>query len=237
MRLAPPSNASAGLTMAASPYCPQCGCFKPYKVASRHVWKCSGCAHQFSVTSGTIFADRKRPLRDHLLAIAIFTNGAKGHSALQLSRDLCCTYKSAFVLAHKLREAIEVNQQATEFAPETEKEIDGAYFGGGQKQTNEVANRVDRRLAEEQTGKRQVVVVIRERYGRTLPFVFGKESDAVATIRAKIPMGSTVHADEARGWDALHQPSEVFPDLRRRREADLLALFGFSFVGHTQCQI
>jgi ribosomal protein L37AE/L43A/transposase-like protein len=189
---------------AGEPYCPKCGCLKAYKVASRTVWKCGACKHQFSVTSGTIFADRKRPLRDYLLAIAIFANGAKGHSALQLSRDLCCTYKSAFVLAHKLREAIEANQQATEFALETEKEIDGAYFGGGQKQTNEVANRVDRRLAEEQTGKRQVVVVIRERYGRTLPFVFGKESDAVATIRAKIPMGSTIHADEARGWDALH---------------------------------
>ena len=155
---------------------PKCGCLNAYKVASRHVWKCSGRAHQFYVTSGTIFADRKRPLRDYPLAIAIFTNGAKGHSALQLSRDLCCTYKSAFVLSHKLREAIETSQQAIEFAPETEKEIDGAYFGDEQKQTNEVANRVDRRLAEEQTGKRQVVVVVRERYGRTLPFVFGKEA-------------------------------------------------------------
>jgi hypothetical protein len=35
-------------------------------------------------------ADRKRPIRDYLLAIAIFANGAKGHSALQLSRDLNC---------------------------------------------------------------------------------------------------------------------------------------------------
>jgi hypothetical protein len=41
-----------------------------------------------------------------LLAIAIFVNGAKGHSALQLSRDLSVTYKTAFVLAHKLREAM-----------------------------------------------------------------------------------------------------------------------------------
>lgn len=43
--------------------------------------------------------------RDYLLAIAIFVNGAKGHSALQLSRDLGCQYKTAFVLAHELREA------------------------------------------------------------------------------------------------------------------------------------
>jgi ribosomal protein L22 len=69
-------------------YCPKCGCLKVTSLATRPVWKCSGCKYQFSVTAGTIFADRKRPIRDYLLAIAIFANGAKGHSALQLSRDL-----------------------------------------------------------------------------------------------------------------------------------------------------
>jgi transposase-like protein len=186
------------------PYCPRCGCLDARKLATRPVWKCKGCSHQFSVTAGTIFADRKRPIRDYLLAIAIFANGAKGYSALQLSRDLGCQYKTAFVLAHKLREAIEVEQQTSSFTDASEKEIDGAYFGGHVKPQNEVAERVDRRTAEEQTGKRQVVVVMRERKGRTLPFVYSKESDAVPTIRQRIPFGSIVHADEARGWDTLH---------------------------------
>lgn len=186
------------------PYCPRCGCLEARKLATRPVWKCKGCSHQFSVTSGTIFADRKRSIRDYLLAIAVFANGAKGHSALQLSRDLNCQYKTAFVLAHKLREAIEAEQQKATFADSTEKEVDGAYFGGSVKPHNEAEKRVDRRTAEEQTGKRQVVVIMRERKGRSLPFVFGKESDAIPAIRARIPFGSIVHADEARGWDALH---------------------------------
>ena len=88
------------------PFCPKCGCVKVYAFATRKLWKCSACRYQFSVTAQTIFADRKRPIRDYLLAIAIFVNGAKGHSALQLSRDLDCQYKTAFVLAHKLREAL-----------------------------------------------------------------------------------------------------------------------------------
>ena len=88
------------------PYCPKCGCLKVKALATRPVWKCSGCKHQFSVTAGTLFDNRKKPIRDYLLAIAIFANGAKGHSALQLSRDLGCQYKTAFVLAHKLREVI-----------------------------------------------------------------------------------------------------------------------------------
>jgi hypothetical protein len=126
------------------------------------------------------------------LAIAIFVNGAKAHAALQLSRDLNCQYKTAFVLAHKLREVIEAEQRKIQFDPGTEKEIDGAYFGGTIRQKNVAAERVDRRLSEEQTGKRQVVVVIRERGGRKLPFVFAKEGDAVSTIRQYIPMGSVV---------------------------------------------
>ena len=77
-----------------------------YAYKTRTLWKCKACSHQFSVTSGTIFASRKLPVRDYLLAIAIFVNGAKGHSALQLSRDLDCQYKTAFVLAHKIREAM-----------------------------------------------------------------------------------------------------------------------------------
>ena len=52
--------------------------------------------------------DLRKPeaARSGLLAIAIFVNGAKGHSALQVSRDLDCQYKTAFVLSHKIREAI-----------------------------------------------------------------------------------------------------------------------------------
>jgi transposase-like protein len=88
------------------PYCPHCGCADVYGLRCRPIWRCKGCNKQFSVTSGTIFHSRKLPHRDYLAAIAIFANGAKGHSALQLSRDLDCQYKTAFVLAHKLREAL-----------------------------------------------------------------------------------------------------------------------------------
>jgi hypothetical protein len=53
------------------------------------------------------------------------------------------------------------------------------YTGGHKKPENKKAERVDRRTAEERTGKRQVVVVAREVMGRTLPFVVPRESAAV----------------------------------------------------------
>src|SRR5712671_1066297 len=187
------------------PYCPECGCLKVYAFATGKVWKCAACRYQFSVTARTIFQDRKRPIRDYLLAIAIFVNGAKGHSALQLSRDLDCQYKTAFVLAHKLREAMgsEVhNPDLPELAGTVT--IDGAFFGGKVKQANRKADRADRRAAEEQTGKRQVVVVAREMLGRILPFIAPRESAAVPIIRQNVASGTTVHADESGAWDILH---------------------------------
>jgi transposase-like protein len=184
------------------PYCPRCGCVTITALATRPVWKCSACKYQFSVTAGTIFENRKRPIRDYLLAIAIFVNGAKGHSALQLSRDLNCQYKTAFVLSHKLREAIAAEQADVKVSGVVH--VDGAYFAGSLKPANKAEERVDRRLAEQQTGKRKVVVVIREVGGRTLPFVVGKESDGVPIIRERVAVGSTIHADEGSGWDRLY---------------------------------
>jgi transposase-like protein len=90
--------------------CIKCGSCKVYEITTRRIFKCGDCKAQFSVTSGTIFASRKMRLRDLLAAIAIFVNGAKGHSALQLSRDLDCQYKTAFVLSHKIREALTAEQ-------------------------------------------------------------------------------------------------------------------------------
>lgn len=191
------------------PVCPRCGCVACYEYASRPIFKCKGCGHQFSVTSGTIFSSRKLPMRDYLMAIAIFVNGAKGYSALQLSRDLDVQYKTAFVLAHKLREAMASEHDGAQLAGHVE--IDGAYFGGHIRPENRKEDRIDRRLSQHQTGKRRCVVVMRERTGRTLPFVVLAEDDAVPLVRHAVATGSTLYADEASSWDALH----AYYDARR----------------------
>jgi transposase-like protein len=187
--------------------CPRCQCTAVYTYAARRIWKCKACNHQFSVTSGTIFASRKLPIRDYLAAIAIFVNAVKGVSALQLGRDLDVQYKTAFVLAHKLREAISASQ--TQGTLSGEVEIDGAYFGGHSRQENEKKDRTDKRRDEEATRKRQSLVVARQRGGRILPIVVPRETDAVAFIRARVEPGTIVHADEAAGWDRLHAHYEM----------------------------
>ena len=192
------------------PVCPRCGSIGAYKITTRRKFKCksAACYHQFSPTSGTIFASRKMAYVDLLAAILIVVNGAKGVSALQLARDIDCQHKTAFVLGHKLREAL-----AAELAGATLSgtvEVDGAYVGGHVRPANLKENRRDRRLAENQTGKRRVVVVARERKGRTLTAVTRAEADGVAFVRAVVTNGSQVHADEASHWDALHAKFETF---------------------------
>ncbi|HXQ12155.1 MAG TPA: IS1595 family transposase [Caulobacteraceae bacterium] len=184
------------------PVCPRCGGLQIWNLNDNRRFKCKACGHKFSVTSGTIFASRKLPIRDYLAAIAIFVNGAKGHAALHLSRDLDVQYKTAFVMAHKMREAMASEQNAIgEVAGSVE--IDGAYFGGYLKPANRREDRKDRRRRVYQTGKREVVVVMRERDGRTLPFVAKTEAAGVPVVANAIRAGSTVYADEASHWDQL----------------------------------
>lgn len=184
------------------PVCPRCGCVEHYAITTRRRFKCVGCHHQFSVTSGTIFANRKMSYTDLLAAIVIFVNGAKGVAALQLSRDLDCQYKTAFVLSHKLREAMAAEQAGRQLNGIVE--IDGAYFGGYAKPENRKADRKDRRLKMNLTGKRQCIVIMRERGGRSLPFLVRNEGDAVPFVREHVGTLTTIHADEGAGWDALH---------------------------------
>lgn len=183
------------------PVCPECGCLKVYDLKTRPVFKCSACNKQFSITSGTIFASRKLTVRDILAAIAVFINGAKGYSALQLSRDLSVDYKTAFVLLHKVREAIKLARDGGALSGDVS--IDGAYFGGYVKPANEAKDRKDRRKAVNQSGKRQSVIVAREANGRTLTHVAKNEAEGVAFVAATVKHGSTVHADEASHWDKL----------------------------------
>ncbi len=183
--------------------CPRCGCCEAYKITTRRKFKCKGCYHQFSVTSGTIFASRKMDFVDLLAAICILVNASKGVSMIQLSRDLDCQYKTAFVLAHKLREAM-ASEIHTGEVLEGHVEIDGAYFGGHVRPENRKEDRKDRRLRENRSNRRRVVVALRERQGRTLPFVAMGEDEGVALAVENVDRMASMSADEASHWDLLH---------------------------------
>ena len=152
-----------------------------------------------------MFAWHKLPLRTDLLAVAGFCSEVKGKSMLAFSRELDVQYKTAFVLAHKMREAMASSMKGLWIGGEGRvAEIDGAYFGGHVRPENRAADRIDRRRAENRSGKRRVVGAMRERDGRTLAQVFAGEDAAVPVIRQRIAPGTVVHADESPAWNPLH---------------------------------
>ncbi|MFC7334177.1 IS1595 family transposase [Rhodocista pekingensis] len=188
------------------PVCPHCGGCICYDVArgGSPRYRCRACRRDFSPTSGTLFAYHKLHVRDYLAAIVIFVNAVKGISSLQLARDLGVSAKAAWVLGHKLREAMASEMKgAMVGGAGAVVEVDGCYVGGHIRPENRKEDRKDRRLAQHQTGKRRVVVAVRERDGRTLTSVFRSEEESAAFIRARVERGSTIHADEAASWDDL----------------------------------
>lgn len=197
--------------------CPACGTVgKHYFKATRRQWQCKDCGHTFSITSGTIFAFHKLPLRVYLAAIAIYTNAVKGISALQLSRDLGVQYKTAFVLAHKIRESLMEHRDETQLSGEIH--MDGCYVNGTIRPKNKKSERIDRRLAIHQKPSKRCVFVIRQRSeehaagaNKTLTFVIKAENqkDVGNLANAFVKKGSVICADESNAYDMLHAKYET----------------------------
>src|SRR6202049_3089188 len=146
------------------PVCPHCGGVDAYdcrRLKGAPRFRCRACVKDFTITSGTLFASHKLPLRCYLAAIAIFCNEVKGKSALALSRDLNVSYKCAFVLLHKLREAMAAELKGRMIGGEGKVAAgEGGYFGGYRKPANLRENRKDRRFLANQSGKRKAVIII-----------------------------------------------------------------------------
>ncbi|QKS28113.1 MAG: IS1595 family transposase [Candidatus Accumulibacter similis] len=197
--------------------CPHCGmAHRHYFRPTRKIWRCAGCQDDFSVTSGTIFAFHKLPLRLYLAAAILFTNAAKGISALQLGRDLGVSHKTAYVLLHKIRESLLVGRD--ECALSGAVHVDGAYVGGQVRPKNKKEDRVDRRLAENQDPDKRCILVMRQAHSeaevaaghvgakKTLTFIVKKENqtDIGKLAPAYIAKGSVICADESDAYDLLH---------------------------------
>ncbi len=98
------------------PICPHCLVMGAhYRVSARKgsrrpvrqgVWKCRDCRKQFTVTVGTVFHGSKIPLRKWLIAISLICSPQESVNPHQLHRRLGITYKSAWVMARRIHEAM-----------------------------------------------------------------------------------------------------------------------------------
>ena len=91
-------------------------------------WQCGSCAHQCSLISGTIFESTKLPLTRWFLAMQLLTQSKNNVSALELMRQIGVSYRTAWLLKHKIMEAMRLREEHREL--DGRVEIDDAYLGG-----------------------------------------------------------------------------------------------------------
>ena len=111
--------------------CAHCGC-KRYLLTrngtGRQLWQCFVCGYQSSSIAGTVMEHTKLPLRLWFLAMYLMTQHKNAISALALKRQLGVSYRSAWLLKHKLMQVME--QRDAQYQLQGRIEMDDAYLGG-----------------------------------------------------------------------------------------------------------
>ena len=125
-----------GIIWPKGPVCPHCGGYERISAIKPNLAKrvryglkkCGQCKGQFTVRMGTIFEESKLPMTKWLQAIFLMTASKKGVSAHQLHRTLEVTYKTAWFLAHRIREAMRDGELAPFGAGGGGVEVDETYI-------------------------------------------------------------------------------------------------------------
>lgn len=179
--------------------CPYCGSERISSCSEPMPYRCKDCRKHFSVKIGTVLNESKLPLLKWLLAIYILTNAKKGISSVQLSEYLGVTQKTAWFLAHRIRETW--LQKSTKLSGIVE--VDETFIGGKEKNKHESKKLKSGRGA---TGK-QPVIGLKQR-GKDIKgfIVAGTDADILTTvIRENIKAGSTVYTDEWKAYIGLDE--------------------------------
>ena len=148
--------------------------------------------------------------------MALFAKAPKGLSAIRLSHELEVWYKTAFVLLHKIREQVGVEQHRHKLRGVIE--IDGGYNGGYVRPYNNEGLRIDRRKTR-YSEKRQCVCIMRERWGRSRAFVCS-EAEAAELAFDVVEPGSTIVTDYAAVYNRLRRRFRVLRVNHDKRFAD-----------------
>lgn len=214
------------------PFCPHCGgTERIYPVKARKekkirpgLYKCGEkeCGRSFTVTVGTVMESSRVPLNKWLMAIHLMCASKKGYSAHQLHRTLGVTYKTAWFLAHRIREAMKapggimgsdggpVEADETFIGHDKTKKPKGQKKGRGYEHKHKIVALVDRR-----TGKARSMVVddlkastiapiVQENIDREARLMTDEASHYTAIGREFSEHGVVRHGDGEYGRGDIH---------------------------------
>ena len=197
------------------PTCPHCGSFNATRLEGKKhragLVQCNDCREQFTVTVGTVFERSKVPLHKWLLCNHLLCASKKGMSAKQIERMLGVTYKTAWFMCHRIREAMKTDGTDGPLGGQDKVvEADETYVGGKAK------NRATRKPAP-----KKAVVALVERDGHVRSF-------HVANVNAKHLRGLIV-TNVDRASHLMTDESVVYTSVGREFN-------GHSVVNHSAKQ-
>lgn len=189
------------------PICPHCGNVDRDQIAKVEgrkkshrpgLYYCNACKGQFTVTVGTVMERSKVPLHKWIFAFHMYAASKKGMSAHQLHRMIGVTYKTAWFMAHRIREAM------------TDKSPFDAGSGGGIVEVDETFIGLDpaRKKSAKARGahhKMKVLSLVDRSTGRARSIVVDdlKAKTLVPILRENIAKKATVYTDEASQYSKL----------------------------------
>ena len=181
------------------PYCPHCGSLSVLERKSRRPqpYRCRDCRRYFSARTGTPLQGSPLGFRTWVIAIYLLTTNLKGVSSMKLHRDLGVTQKTAWYLAHRIRESWE---DEGDFRGEVE--VDETYVGGKKKKGVKGRGAV---------GK-AVVVGVKERGTNRVNATVVKGIDKRTLhgfIKGRVVPGSTVYTDELKSYNGIPYPHQT----------------------------
>ena len=193
----------------AGPVCPHCGNADQVKIyeikanLSRHVreglYECKECRGQFTVTTGTVMESSHLPLTKWALATRLMASAKKGISAHQMHRTLGVSYKTAWFLCHRIREAMrDVSGEPLGGAGKI-VEADETYVGGKPRRgTDGRKTQYDRKTP---------VAVLVERGGRARATMMEWPIDGAIkrNIAKNVAKGTEMHTDEHRAYRRIEE--------------------------------
>lgn len=223
------------------PICPHCGNSdetRITKLAGKStrpgVHKCNECREPFTVTVGTVFERSKTPLNKWVLAAHLMASSKKGMSAHQLHRMLGVTYKTAWFMAHRIREAMKEDVKSSGPLGGEGKTVEADETYIGKRETPRVsAQRKGRPFTK--TGKgggaqKRIVVGLVERGGKSRMFHLNdatKETVREVLVR-NVSRDSNLYTDESRLYTvvgkeySMHKTTKHSAKEYARREGDVV---------------
>lgn len=180
------------------PICPHCGSEdKATKLKGKStrpgVYKCKECRKPFSVSVGTLFERSHVPLHKWVLAFHLMSASKKGMSAHQLHRMLDVQYKTAWFMAHRIREAMREKHTGPLGGSGIKVEVDETYVGGRKKRKKNAEGK------KVSTYDKEPVLSLVERGGKVRSFHMERVTSASVgkVLRTQLKRDSDLRTDEA----------------------------------------